>query len=83
MFGEKALSQKRGGVTAIAFDMEDFILQSCEAYASLTGKTLKEASSPYVADGSLVETDWESKGQLEGSASKVLMKLLWLEIGKT
>ena len=58
--------------------MEDFILQSCEAYTSLTGKTFKEASSPYVADGNLVETDWESKGQLEGSASKVLMKRLWL-----
>ena len=63
--GRKHLVKREGGVTTIAFDMEDFILQSCEAYTSLTGKTLKEASSPYVADGSLVETDWESKGQLQ------------------
>ena len=76
--GRKHLVKREGGVTTIAFDMEDFILQSCEAYTSLTGKTLKEANSPYVADGSLVETDWDTKGQLEGSASKVLMKLLWL-----
>ena len=46
--GRKHLVKREGGVTTIAFDMEDFILQSCEAYTSLTGQTLKEASSHYV-----------------------------------
>lgn len=55
-------------------------ISSCkvEAYTSLTGQNLKEAASPYVADGNLCDTDWTTRGQLDGSASKVLMKLLWL-----
>ena len=76
--GRKHSVKRENGVTTIAFDMEDFILQSCEAYASLTGQNLQEAESPYVADGSLCETDWTTGGELEGSASKMLMKLLWL-----
>ena len=72
--GRNHLVKREGG----GFDMQDFILQSCEAYTSLTGQNLKEAVSPYVADGSWCETDCSSRGQLEGSASKVLMKLLWL-----
>ena len=70
--------KRENGVTTIAFDMEDFKMQSCEAYTNLTGQNLKEAVSPYVADGNLCETDWSTRGQLEGSASKILMKLLWL-----
>ncbi len=76
--GRKHLVKRENGVTTIAFDMEDFILQSCEAYTNLTGQNLKEAASPYFADGNLCETDWLTKGQLEGSASKILMKLVWL-----
>lgn len=34
-----------------------FIMQSCEAYISLTGQNVKEAVSPYVADGKVCETD--------------------------
>ena len=72
--GRNHLVKREGG----GFDMQDFILQSCEAYTSLTGQNLKEAVSRYVADGSWCETDCSSQGQLEGSASKVLMKLPWL-----
>jgi len=33
--GRKHVVKREGGVTTIAFDMEDFIMQSCEAYAQM------------------------------------------------
>jgi hypothetical protein len=43
----------------------------------LAGKPLKEATSPFVPDGSIAQDEWESKGALTNGASRVVMKILW------
>ena len=59
-------------------DMSDYCRNSCELYKQLSGRKLKEATTPFVAERSLLVSDWESRGQLAESASRVLMKSLWL-----
>ena len=56
----------------VEFDMVDFIQSSCDFYVKLAGKPLKEASSPYLPEGSLPLTEWESRGELSGTASRIL-----------
>ena len=48
------------------------------ANSTRSGRKLKEAATPFVAEGSLLVSDWDSRGQLAESASRVLMKSLWL-----
>ena len=58
--------------------MGDYAKQAVELYLSLPGsKALKPADSPFVADGTLVQEDWEVRGALADSSAKILMKLLW------
>ena len=40
-------------------------------------KKLKPAASPYVNDGSLTDSDWDTRGSLSAEASRILMKVLW------
>ena len=68
----------RGEVTEMRHCMADYAKNACNLYEELSGRSLKAASTPFVADGSLLETDWTAKGQLSGSASRILMKCLWL-----
>ena len=59
-------------------DMSDYCRNACDFYEQLSGRKLKEAATPFVAEGSLQTSDWETRGQLADSASRVLMKSLWL-----
>ena len=43
----------------------------------LSQRVFKEASTPFAPDGAIVNTDWDEKGALSTSASRVLMKILW------
>ena len=61
----------------VAMSMEDFLESACSAYETLTSTKIKEASTPYMPDGSLNTTDWETRGVLAESASRILMKVLW------
>jgi hypothetical protein len=59
--------------------MEDYALQACELYSSVSGgKPLKHAATPFCPEGSLLPQDDEEEGELAGNACKVLMKCLWL-----
>ena len=55
--------------------MIEFIDSCCELYETLSGKDLKPAASPYV-DGSLTDSDWDTRGSLSAEASRILMKML-------
>ena len=57
--------------------MEDFAENACKAYDELSGCTLKKASTPFLPEGSLVDSDFETRGQMAGDTSKILMKVLW------
>lgn len=69
--------QRNDSETICSFDMCEFIDNACQLYEELSGKKLKPAPSPYVAEGSLTDEDWEVKGALSHEASRVLMKTLW------
>ena len=59
--------------------MGEYAKQAVDMYckAAPTAK-LKHASTPFVADGSLVDSDDEARGELTSGACGILMKLLWL-----
>ena len=38
---------------------------------------LKKATTPYLPEGSLVDSDFTVRGEMAQDASKVLMKILW------
>ena len=50
--------------TTIRCSLADFAKSSCEAYEALAKQKLAKTSTPYVPDGSLLDTDWETKGVL-------------------
>ncbi|CAE7409673.1 GIP [Symbiodinium natans] len=60
------------------YDMSDYCANACRLYEDLSKRPLKPASTPFVPDGSILASDWESKGALASEASRVLMKTLWL-----
>ena len=65
--------------TALSWNMEDFVDQTVQVYKDLTGVSkLKHASTPFLPDGAVTPLDEEERGELEGQASKILMKALWL-----
>ena len=53
----------------IRCSLADFAKSSCEAYEALSKQKLTKASTPYVPDGSLLDTDWETQGVLAENAS--------------
>ena len=63
--------------TTMQFSMSDFAENACKAYEELSGCKLKTASTPFHPDGSLVDSDFETRGHMASDASKVLMKILW------
>ena len=75
--GRKHNIRRTDEVTDMEFDMVDFVKQSCDFYVSLAGRPLKEATSPFMPDGSITQDEWESRGALTNGASRRLMKILW------
>ena len=63
--------------TAMQFSVEDFAENVCKAYEELSGCTLKTVSTPFLPEGSLVDSDFETHGQMARDASKMLMKIPW------
>ena len=60
------------------FDVTDFAESVCKVYEELSGATLiKKASTPYLPTGVLVESDFETRGEMSGDASKVRTNILW------
>ena len=73
----KASRTKNGGT--ISYDMSDYAHQSVEMYKKLTGvEKLREASTPFCPEGSLVTCDDEVKGEVAPHACAIIMKQLWL-----
>ena len=59
--------------------MSDYCRQAVQQYKDLAGiDKLRHAPTPFLPDGSLTEADASIRGQMAGSACKVLMKDLWL-----
>ncbi|CAE7029195.1 GIP [Symbiodinium natans] len=77
VLGRKHVYQREGN-TVMTYDMSDYCRNACDLYEQLSGRKLKEAATPFVAEGSLLTSDWETRGQLSDAASRVLMKSLWL-----
>ena len=66
-------------VSHMVFDMYDYALQTVELYKSITGiDKIKPAATPFVPEGSILEQDEVSRGELAPHACKILMKALWL-----
>ena len=62
----------------VDFDMYDYCRSAVEQYKELSGiSKLKFAPTPFLPEGSLVEADSAERGQMSGSACRVLMKDLW------
>ena len=73
----KATRTGTGGT--ISYDMSDYAQQSVEMYKKLTGvEKLREASTPFCPEGSLVACDDEVKGEVAPHACAIIMKQLWL-----
>ena len=67
------------GSKSVEFDMSDYCRSAVQQYKELAGiDKLKHAPTPFLPDGSLVQADESERGQMAGSACKVLMKDLWL-----
>ena len=63
---------------SVGLHMNRYAQQSVDLYLSLPGATpLKNVQTPFVADGSLQDTDFKVRGQLADNASRVLMNLWW------
>ena len=63
----------------MVFDMYDYALQTVELYKSITGiDKIKPAATPFLPEGSILEQDEVSRGELAPHACKILMKALWL-----
>ena len=66
-------------ISHMVFDMYDYALQTVELYKSITGiDKIKPAATPFVPEGSILEQDEVSRGELAPHACKILMKALWL-----
>ncbi|CAE7545185.1 RE1 [Symbiodinium sp. CCMP2592] len=78
VLGRKHLFEKTALGSKMRHNMSDYAANACSLYEELPGRSLKPAATPFVPEGSLLATDWESKGALSPSASRILMKALWL-----
>ena len=66
------------GKEAYAFQAADFAQQCVERYKELTEMPVRAASTPHLEDGSFSPEDLTARGELLGSAAKIVMKLLCL-----
>ena len=64
----------------MVFDMYDYALQTVrDFYKSITGiDKIKPAATPFLPEGSILEQDEVSRGELAPHACKILMKALWV-----
>ena len=70
---------RTGAGGTISYDMSDYAEQSFEMYKKLTGvEKLREASTPFCPEGSLVACDDEVRGEVAPHACAIIMKQLWL-----
>ena len=66
-------------VHALAFEMSDYAQQTIDLYKSIAKvDKIRNASTPFLPEGSFIPSDEEVKGELSGNAAKILMKSLWL-----
>ena len=61
----------------VAMSMEEFLPSSCQTYENLSKTKIKESITPYMPEGSINTSDWQPRGMLAESASRILMKILW------
>ena len=66
------------GEEAFAFQAADVGQQCVERYKEVTDMPVRAASAPHLEDGSLSPEDLTARGELLGSAARIVMKLLWL-----
>ena len=66
------------GVKKIHMSMTDYAVTAYKLYEDQFHKELKVYDTPYVTEAALTAEGYEEKGQLEGHAAQLLMKLLWL-----
>ena len=74
VLGRKHLLSHDADSTTLQHDMSDFCQNCCELCEQLSGRKLKEASTPF--DLNIQASDFEEKGCLAESASRILMKVL-------
>ena len=74
VLGRRHIIKRDENGASMKFDMSDFAKNACATYEELSGCTLKSASTPYLPDGSLVDSDFDERGCMANDASKVLMK---------
>ena len=75
VLGRKHLLSHDADSTTLQHDMSDFCQNCCELYEQLSGKKLKAAATPF--DSNIQASDFEERGFLAESASRILMKVLW------
>ena len=69
------------GKTVLTMNMVEYAGQVVDSYCELTGigiEQLKKVQTPSLPESAMTEEDIATQGQLHESASKVLMKALWL-----
>ena len=72
---QEIFSDEKGSY--VAMSMEEFLESSCETYENLSKTKIKESITPYMPEGSINTSDWQSRGMFAESASRILMKILW------
>ena len=77
VLGRRHLITRDEKGASMKLDMSDFAANACTAYEELSGCVLKKATTPYLPEGSLVDSDFTVRGEMAQDASKVLMKILW------
>ena len=75
VLGRKHLLSHTSESTTLRHDMSDFCQNCCELYEQLSGRKLKEAATPF--DSNIQASDFDQRGFLAESASRILMKVLW------
>ena len=61
-------------------DMRDYSREAVNLYLSIVGKStkLRTVTTPFVSEGSLIDSDYQTTGEISDKASSILMKILWL-----
>jgi len=67
------------GSAEVSFVMSDYAKQAVDMYVKAAPHAkLKQASTPFAPEGSLLDSDDEARGELSEGACGILMKFLWL-----
>ena len=76
VLGRRHLITRDERGASMKLDMSDFAANASTAYEELSGCVLKKTTTPYLPEGSLVDSDFTVRGEMAQDASKVLMKIL-------